>query len=277
MIVRFMLFILVIAFASPALAAQKPVIAVSIVPQATFARAVCGDLVDIVTMIPPGASPSNYEPAPELIAKFSKAALYFSIGVPTEKNNILPALAANTRLVPLAEKVSAVYPDARIGQGRDPHIWLSPKRAVVLVQAIADAMSDFDPANKAHYQNNAAAFIAQVQAADAHIKAALAPVQNKQFMVFHPAFGYIAADYGLTMYALEDHGKEATAKHLQDMVALAKKEGIKVIFYQAEIDSRQSQAFAEEIGGVTMRLEPLSAEYIANLERMAETIAKAMH
>jgi zinc transport system substrate-binding protein len=276
MSIRFMLCILALLCASPAWAASKPVIAVSIVPQATFARAVCGDLVDIVTMIPPGASPSNYEPAPELIAQFSKAALYFSIGVPTEKNNILPALAADTRLVPLAEAVSSVYPDARIGQGRDPHIWLSPKRAVVLVQAMADAMAEFDPANKARYHSNAAAFIAQIQAADAHIQAALAPVKNKKFMVFHPAFGYIAADYGLTMYALEDHGKEATAKHLQEMLRVAKQEQIKVIFYQAEIDSRQSQAFAEEIGGVTMRLEPLSADYIANLESMAATIAKAM-
>jgi len=98
-------------------------------------------------------------------------------------------------------------------------------------------------------------------------------IQIKKFMVYHPAFGYIADDYGLTMYALEEEGKESTVKHLQEMVDLAKREKIKVIFYQEEIDSRQSEAFAEEIGGTTVKLAPLAANYIENLESMAEAIA----
>jgi zinc transport system substrate-binding protein len=58
------------------------------------------------------------------------------------------------------------------------------------------------------------------------------------------------------MYALEEEGKEATVSHLEEMIDLAKEEQIKVIFYQAEIDSSQSQAFAEELGGETMELSP---------------------
>ena len=68
----------------------KPIIAVSIVPQASFVQAVCGDLVEVVTMIPPGASPETYEPTPISIENFSKAKVYFAVGVPTEENNILP-------------------------------------------------------------------------------------------------------------------------------------------------------------------------------------------
>ena len=78
------------------------------------------------------------------------------------------------------------------------------------------------------------------------------------------------------MFALEEEGKEATAAHMQEMIDLAKDEGIKVIFYQAEIDSRQSAAFAEELGGVTAKLEPLSGNYIENLKIMANTLAEAM-
>ncbi|NLL68249.1 MAG: ABC transporter substrate-binding protein, partial [Clostridiaceae bacterium] len=65
-------------------------------------------------------------------------------------------------------------------------------------------------------------------------------------------------------------------QHLQKMIDLAKKENIKVIFYQEEIDSRQSEAFAEEIGGKTMQLAPLAADYIGNLKKMAETMAEVM-
>jgi zinc transport system substrate-binding protein len=101
-------------------------------------------------------------------------------------------------------------------------------------------------------------------------------VKNKQFVVYHPAFGYFADDYGLTMVALEEEGKEATPQHLQDVIDFAKSENIKVIFYQAEIDSSQSAAFAEELGGKTMELSPLSGDYIENLKAMAGLMAEVM-
>jgi zinc transport system substrate-binding protein len=111
---------------------------------------------------------------------------------------------------------------------------------------------------------------------DRQITKALEGVRNKKFIVYHPAFGYLADDYGLTMYSLEEEGKEATAQRLQEMTDLAKAEGIKVVFYQEEMDSRQSKAFADELGGKTVQLSPLAADYIENLKQMADTIAEAM-
>jgi zinc transport system substrate-binding protein len=255
---------------------QKPIIAVSIVPEQTFVTAVCGDLAEVVTMVPPGNSPENYEPTAELMEKFEKASLYFSIGVPTEEANILPNIG-DTTVISLADKVAAVYSDRTFESGeRDPHIWLSPKRVKVMIETIADEMSKLDPDNADTYEENAQAYIGQLDALDTQIKTALDGVQSKKFIVYHPAFGYLADDYGLTMYALEEDGKEATAQHLQEMIDLAKKENIKVIFYQEEIDSSQSQSFAEEIGGKTIQLAPLAADYINNLKNMAETMAEVM-
>lgn len=256
--------------------AEKPIIAVTIVPEQTFAKAVCGDLAEVITMVPPGNSPENFEPTPEEMEKFSKASLYFSIGVPTEEANILPN-TGNVKVVALQDAVSAVYPDRTFESGeRDPHIWLSPKRAVVIVKTIAQNMCELDPENADTYNSNAQTYIDQLNDLDQTVKDSLAGVQSKKFIVYHPAFGYFADDYGLTMYALEKDGKEATAQHLQDMVDLAKEEQIKVIFYQEEIDSSQSAAFAEEIGGKTMQLAPLAANYIENLKSMADLMAEAM-
>jgi len=94
-------------------------------------------------------------------------------------------------------------------------------------------------------------------------------------MVFHPAFGYFASDYELEMYSLEEEGKEATAKRLEELIDLARRENIKAIFYQSEVDASQSKAFAEEIGGKAIMLEPLAEDYIKNLEKMARLIAEA--
>jgi zinc transport system substrate-binding protein len=255
---------------------DKIIIAVSVVPQKTFVEAVCGDLVQVVTMIPPGSSPENYEPTPIEMEQFSKAALYFSIGVAAEAANILPNVG-DTAVISLAEKVAAAYPDRTFESGeRDPHIWLSPIRVKVMVETIADEMSKLDPVNTNVYEKNAQAFIQKLDELDEQIQSALSGMQNKKFIVYHPAFGYLAEDYGLTMYALEEEGKEATPQNLQGMIDLAKAENIKVIFYQEEIDSSQSEAFAEEIGGKTVQLAPLAANYIENLKNMAATMAEAM-
>lgn len=255
---------------------EKPMIAVSIVPEQTFVEAVCGDLVDIVTLVPSGSSPENYEPTAQEMEKFSDASLCFSIGVPTEEANILPNVG-DIKVISLQDEVAAVYEDRTFESGeRDPHIWLSPKRVKVMVETIAKEMSELDPDNKGTYEQNAADYIVKLDEVDQEIKDALKGVESKNFIVYHPAFGYIADDYGLKMYSLEEEGKEATAQHLQDMIDLAKKENIKVIFYQEEVDSSQSEAFAKEIGGKTIQLSPLAADYIDNLKNMAQTMGEAM-
>ncbi len=254
----------------------RPTIAVSILPEATFVRAVAGELAELITLIPPGYSPENYEPTPSDMMSFERAALYFSIGVPAE-TGILPHVPENVKIVALHEEVAAVYPERSFPSGeRDPHIWLSPRRVKVMVEVIARELSLLDPANEKTYKDNAAAYMSRLDELDTTIASALADVKNPKIIVYHPSFGYLAEDYGIIMYALEDEGKEATAKRLGEMVELARAENIKVIFYQEEIDSSQAAAFAEEIGGATIRLSPLAADYIDNLKRMAELMAEAM-
>ena len=258
---------------------KKPIVAVTIVPEKTFVEAVCGNLAEVVVMVPPGNSPENYEPNPKQMTQFAKAKVFFAIGVQTEDTNILPKIGNNKdlKIVKLQEEVAKVYPERNIAPGeRDPHIWLSPKRAKIMVEVIAREMGKIDPANKEQYEKNAKAYLAELDGLDKDIQKTLANVANKKFVVFHPAFGYLASDYNLQMYALEEEGKEATAAHLQEMIDLAKAENIKVIFYQEEIDSSQSEAYAEEIGGKTAGLEPLAADYTENLKKMAAVMAEAM-
>ncbi len=255
---------------------EKNVVAVTILPQKAFVEAVCGDLAEVITIVPPGNSPGNYEPTPQEMENFSKASVYFTIGVPTEKANILPK-AENMEIVDLPAWVAKEYSDREFSPGkRDPHIWLSPKLAKVMVEVIAETMAGLDAENSQTYRENAEAFLKELDRVDAEIAETFAVIQNKTFIVFHPAYGYFADDYGLEMYALEQDGKEATPQHLQDMIDLARVKNITVIFSQAELDSKQPDAFAEEIGGEKVMLDPLSEDYIANLEHMAKAISGAM-
>jgi zinc transport system substrate-binding protein len=88
-------------------------VAVAIPPQKTIVERIAGDFVEVVTMIPPGYSPANYAPTQKEMASLADSAVYFSIGVPTEKVNILPLLESegyNTKIVLLDEQVDSAYP-----------------------------------------------------------------------------------------------------------------------------------------------------------------------
>ena len=174
-------------------------IAVSIVPQETFVRAVGGDKVDVITMVPPGKSPGNFAPTPDIMEKFSDANIYFTIGVSTEKASILPKVGEfnkDVKIVDMAEEVSKVYSERKFESGdRDPHIWLSPKRAKVMVQLIARELSIVDPSNKDFYENNAGKYISELDEVDIEIKNSLSSLGKKTFICYHPAFGYFAEYY----------------------------------------------------------------------------------
>jgi zinc transport system substrate-binding protein len=279
-------------FSTPAVERQapaKPVVAVAIVPQEAWVKAVAGDLVDVVTMIPPGKSAETYAPTPQQMTQFSKASLYFSIQAPAETASILPKvkdLNSQVRIVDLAAAAKAVYSELHLEEDshdhghshsegeRDPHIWLSPKRAIVMVQAIAAELAAFDPPNKAVYEKNAQEYIAKIRQLDESIHNLLKDNHNKTFVIYHPSLGYFAKDYGLNMLALESHGKDATPQELQKAIELARQQNIKAILYQEEMDSRQAKTFAAEIGGVTLKFTPLASDYLGNLEQIARVIAK---
>ncbi len=273
---------------------SKPNIAVSIIPQESFVKAVGGDLVHVTTMIPPGNSPTNYQPTPMQIIDFSEADLYFTIGVPAEQANILPKaldLNKDIKIVSLADKTAAVYPHRVLTEedsdeegphtshthvGTDPHIWLSPKRVMVMIDAIKDELILLDSENKSIYEKNAADYIAQLKSVDNEIVKALSNLNQKSFIIYHPAFGYFADDYGLEMVTIEADGKETTLKRIQDVINYARSENIKVVFYQEEFDGHQAEIIANEIGGATIQVAPLSPDYIENLKSITDTFKEVL-
>lgn len=256
---------------------EKIAVAVSIVPQETFVKAVAGDLVEVITMVPPGNSPSNYQPTPKQMSKFSESEIYFSIGVPTEEANILPRikdLNRDIKIVSLDDKVSEVYPhrffQGQEGKGnKDPHIWLSPKRVKIMVETIKEELILLDPDNREIYEENALKYISELDEIDNEIKEALKEHKGQSFIIYHPAFGYFADDYGLKMLAIEDHGKKATALKVQEVIEFAKREDIKFVFYQEEFDSGQAETISDEIEGEAIKVAPLAPNYIENLLHIA--------
>ncbi len=255
---------------------DRLIAAVGIAPQKAFLEAVCGERIRVIVMIPPGYNHESYEPTPTEIATFSNAAIYFVAGVAAESNAILPS-APDIPIIDLPAEVAKVYPHLEFETGEaDPHIWLSPKRAKIMVRKIAEEMGVLDPENASFYLLNAEEYIKKIDSADKTLKSLFSELQNRKFIVFHPAFGYFADEYDLEMLSIEQEGKDTTPERLKQLIDIAKAEGIKTVFYQAETGDRTPDSFAENIGGQKIMLDPLSADYIDNLVTMGELIAESM-
>lgn len=259
------------------IAQNKPTVVVTIAPQAAFVREVAGDLVNLVTMMPPGTNHETYSPPPQDMEKLSRAQLYLAMGLPPERANILPKLAdmnRNMKIVDIQNEVAKVHLPRFFAPGDpDPHIWLSPKRAVVMVQLTAKELSLIDPVNQTTYAANAARFIDRIEAVDREIQETYKGFATRTIIVYHPAFGYFAEDYNLTMVALEEEGKEADPRRMREIIDMAREKGIKVIYYQEDIDGRQSRTFAEELGGQAEKVSPMATDYVENLKRIAKSFA----
>ncbi len=226
-------------------------------------------------MIPAGASAENYEMSFKDISKFNNSSIYFSIGVPAEENGIIPHISKNTKLIQLENTVANEYPDIKIGDERDPHIWLSPKRVIVMIEKIESEMSAIDPENAKFYSQNAEGYINKLQQLNQELINIFKDKKAKHFFISHPSYGYFAEDYDLKMVELEHHGQEVTPKELAKLSGKAKEMGVKTVFAQEEASKKQAELLAKEIGGKVEILKPLSPDYTAELKRAAKLIYEA--
>jgi len=246
-------------------------VTVSILPQKYFVERVGGEHVTLNVMVQPGASPATYEPKPAQLTALSQAAAYVSIGVPFEDAWLDKIASANSDML-MVDTTTGIE---RVGN--DPHIWLSPTLVKTQAQTIYDALVELDPAHKTDYKANVDSFVADIDALDADIRAALEGLETKKFMVFHPAWGYFARDYGLEMISIEVGGQEPSAAELAALVAKAQEEGINVIFAQPEFSTKDAETIGNEIGGEVLLISPLAPDWLDNLRQVADTFAEVLN
>ncbi len=278
------------------LAAQQKVF-VSILPQATFVKQLGGDLVSVEVMVKPGASPATYEPKPRQMAQLSEASLYLAIGVPFEAAWLERFAAANPkmRVVHTEEGIEkrpmAAHHHEHEGEHEkghaekhehghgilDPHVWLAPSLVKIQARSIANALIQAAPKHKAQFESNLQAFLEKCDQLDARLKGIFKDVSGeKQFMVFHPSWGYFAQDYGLKQVPIEMEGKEPSPAELEELIEHARHDGIKVIFAQPQFSEKSAKAIAEAIGGKVVKLDPLAENWSENLVNAAEIIREAL-
>jgi zinc transport system substrate-binding protein len=267
--------------AAPAETDSRLGAAVTILPQAGFVKAVGGDMVDVTVMVPPGADPHTYELAPSQMTKLAHAELYFKVGSGVEFELVwLDKILAQNRQLQVVDCSAGIQLREQSAEGEapgmpDPHVWMSPANAMIMVRNICDGLVQADPGNQSFYETNRDAYLQQLEELDRDIATAVSGMANRVIMVYHDALGYFADEYGLTVLTIEAEGKEPTAADLARLIDQAREYGIKVIFASPEFSQAAPKVIAGEIGGTVVLVDPLAEDYIANMRAFLHELEAA--
>jgi zinc transport system substrate-binding protein len=166
-----------------------------------------------------------------------------------------------------------LLPNTEEHEGNDPHVWVSPKNAKIMVENIYTKLVEIDPENKDYYQKNRDEYLNKLDELDKNTTKILSNQKNRNIMVYHPSWAYFCRDYDLKQIPIESQGKEPTPQGIASLIDQARRDNIRVIFVSPQFSSSNAQVIAREIGGRVVVVNPLSNNYIKNMKTVAESFA----
>lgn len=260
----------------PAAAAAAPVhVAVSIPPQKWLVEQVAGPHALVSVLVGQGQSPENFAPTPRQVADLQQAEAYFSAGVAFELG-LLPRLRAMPGGPRLAGRVPLNDRHGTCGGEEDPHAWLDPREAAAFADTVCRVLSELSPGQAGEFAAGRDALRARLATLEAECATRLAACRGREFFVFHPAYGHLAARYGLVQVAVEDHGHEPGARHLAEVITRAKAAKARAILVQPQFPQRSAESVAKAVGARLVVADPLPADYEAGLRSLVAAMADAM-
>lgn len=273
-------------------------------PVYEFTKQVAGDEANVQLLIGAGTEVHDYEPSAKAVATIQDADTFvyenenMETWVPsllktldTKKVNVVKA-TGDMLLLPGSEEEEG---HDHSGEGHhhayDPHVWLSPQRAIKLVENIRDSLSKEYPDKKATFEKNAAAYISKLQALDQKYTDSLKNAKQKNFVTQHAAFHYLALDYGLTQVSVSGLSPDAepSAARLAELTEYIKANNIKYIYFEENASQALASTLSKETGVKLDVLNPLEsltdqqtkdgADYISvmesNLKALEQTTNQA--
>jgi zinc transport system substrate-binding protein len=247
-------------------------VATTIYPVEYFVGRVGGERVDIVSLIPPGVEAHDFEPKVSDLIDIARADLLVYNGAEFEPwvERALKALGGEAP--PAIESVKSLRADllaAGEGEGRDddsddefdPHVWLSPLKAVPQVEAIVDALTVIRPGLASEFQSAGIALTRQLESLDSAFRSGLSECSLRTFVTSHAAYGHLADEYGLEQVAVAGLSPDAEPKPrtLAKIASRISELSVSHVLIEPIANSRLGETLARETGGSTLPLHPLES------------------
>jgi ABC-type Zn uptake system ZnuABC Zn-binding protein ZnuA len=207
-----------------------------------------GSRVALTRILNPNSDPHEYEPRPSDARAVAEATLIFRSGGDVDDwlRGLLSDAGGHARTIDLSRSVRTV--------AGDPHWWQDASNGVAAVAAVRDALVRADPAGRALYVRNAAAYAARLRRLDRSISACIGelPKGERKLVTSHDAFGYYARRYGLTIVGalIPSLSTQAqpSARDTERLVHQIERERVKSIFPESSLNPKLEKAVARETG-----------------------------
>lgn len=271
-------------------AAAKTAVFVSVLPQKFFTEQIGGERVKVSVLVERNRDPHTFEPLPAQMAALSQADGYLSIGLPFEES-LLPRvrqLNASLRVFATDRGIEKIrgrdeehhdhgheHGHDHDHGGSDPHVWNGIREARTIAKNTCAALSELDSEGAEYFARNLGVFLERLEALDGEFRKLFREREGAAFLVFHPAWAYLAREYGLEEVAIEVDGKEPKAADMAAVITEAKRRGVKVVFVSPQFSGRSAEIIARGIGAAVEAVNPLSEEWEENLRSVARAIAEA--
>lgn len=251
-----------------------------------------GDRVSVTSLTAPGTEPHDLELTPQQVASVSDASLVVYLAgfqpavddaVAQEARDALDAGTGITRLAATASQVEEATAEGGTAPTTDPHVWLDPTNLQKIVDSVAARLSQIDPSGADTYRANAAALDAQLSDLDAAWKKGTTTCANRDLVVSHEAFGYLAKRYGFTQRGISGLSPDAepSPAKIAEVADFVRANGVSTIYYESLVDPKVAQTVASETGATTAMLDPLEGlaqgstdDYLTVMRKNLETVQK---
>lgn len=265
---------------------SKVDISVTVLPLQYFTDRICGDYCRVNVLVPPGAGHSTYEPTADQMKRLSRSQLYLSIPSLDFEHawmDRFKSVNPDIQVVDVSRGISlegvhqhsdshdgAVCQHGVPGYG-DPHIWVSPSTVLPLIENIRKALVSLYPDNQHVFNDNYNILKAEVHAKDSMLKEVFSRTPEASFLVYHPALGYLARDYGLEQIVIEDMGREPSPRRLGEVLQKARDQGVRKFFVQKQFDIETSRVVARELGIDVIVIDPLDYNWNRQVKHIANS------
>ena len=266
---------------APSAPDESKVVTVSIEPLRYVVNQIAGDDVAVNVLTPVGASPETYQPTPRQLVDLDKSRAYIKVGTLGFEKTRLEQMTANTPHLLEVNASAGIdsLPDVcshhdHASDGTDPHTWMSCANMRIIAANVCEALCQEDTASVDDYTRNLAAFNHKVDSVEKVVMASLANVKSKTFLIYHPALGYFARDYGLHQLSVEQDGKEPSAARIAQLIDNCRRDSVRVIFIQKEHSGRAARRISEATGIPVVEINPLSYQWDEQMVNIAKALAK---
>jgi manganese/iron transport system substrate-binding protein len=269
--------------AQNAATSNKIQVATTISTLNSFVQGVGGEYVSVKNIVPVGASPETFQPAPQDVAIVADANLLVEngAGLETWLDRLLrDAGSRNLHVVAAADGLPV--------KNMNPHLWMDPVLAKEYVRKIRDALVEIDPAHAAEYRRNAASYDGRLDELIAQIRRQIAtvPPSHRYMIVFHNAWQYYNDRFGITTLGFVERnpGQEPNPQQVAQLIDLAKQHHVHGVFSEPEYSSKLLYSIAqgagikvvEDLYDDSVGTDPRVANYLAMLNYDTGVIVKTL-